>query len=61
VLGKICGTPNEHNWFDIRIKWVLGDGNKIRFPRLYSISLCKDKVISEMEEWVNIGNSEAYN
>jgi len=25
------------------------------------ISLYKDKVVSKMGEWVNIGNSEAYN
>jgi len=32
------------------------DGSlKEKFPRLYLISLCKDKVISEVGEWASIG------
>jgi len=30
-LDKICDTPNHCNWFQSRIKWELGDGNKIKF------------------------------
>jgi len=64
---------NQSNLFVSRINWKLGDGNRIRswedrwisdgplkekFPRLYLISLCKDKVISEVGEWANIAGSE---
>ena len=72
-LGKVCDIHNQSNWFLSRVNWKLRDGNRIRFsedrwisdgplkekfPRLYLISLCKDKVISEVGEWANIGGSE---
>jgi len=30
-LDKIGDTPNQRNWFETKIKWELGDGNKIKF------------------------------
>ena len=53
-------------WFDNNVQWVVGEGKtmkfqddkwvggdslKDRFPRLYSISECKDRVIGEVGHW----------
>ena len=33
---------------------------KDRFPRLYSLTLCSEKVISEVGEWVTLDNVESF-
>jgi len=30
-LCKVCGESTQSNWFDIRIKWELGNSKIIRF------------------------------
>jgi len=57
-LCKICVVRNQINWFDNNINWVLRDRKHIqvwedrwiggqplkeRFPRLYSLTLSKNK------------------
>ena len=59
----------QTKWYDSRVEWVLGDGNQVRlwediwvysqtlkekFPRLFSLSMCKDIVISDVGDWVHI-------
>jgi len=66
-LCKSCNVSYQTNWFDSRVKWVLADGNQVRlwedkwacsrtlqekFSRLYSLSICKDRVISNVGVWV---------
>ena len=56
---------NQLNWFDSRVKWVLGDDKHVRlwediwvcdqslkekFPRLYSSSMYKDNVTGDVGE-----------
>jgi len=70
-LRSVCEVHNEFNWFYKRIRWKLGNGGIIKFwkdcwmgdkplkesfPRLYSISVSKDKVVSEMGEWISNEN-----
>jgi len=53
-------------WFDKCFEWVVGERERVkfwedkwvgeetlayRFPRLYLISECKDRVIGEVEHW----------
>jgi len=67
-LCKVCGVGAQSNWFDKSIKWSLSDGSKVRFwedmwveddslrdkfPKLYTISQCKDCVVSDLGEWAN--------
>jgi len=30
-LAKVCGKGAKDNWFDGQVKWVLGDGKKVKF------------------------------
>ena len=70
-LCSICDVYNESNWFDKRIRWKHGNGDIIKFwedcwvrdrprkesfPRLYSISVSKEKVVNEMGEWISNDN-----
>jgi len=65
-IYNVCGSTTQGLWFDKSFEWVLGEGNKVkfwediwageetlkcRFPRLYSISECKDRVIGEVGHW----------
>jgi len=62
-LCGICGKGAKDNWFDCRSKWILGDGRSVKFwddrwvedivlkekyPRLFSISTCKDSLVSDL-------------
>ena len=72
-LGSICEVHSATNWFDKRISWKHGNGDKIRFwedwwvgegklmdkfPRLYVICLGRGKTINEMRTWN--GNSKDF-
>ena len=74
-LGNICDVSNQNNWFDSRIKWVLGDGKQVRmwediwvcnqalkekFPRTYSLFMCKDSMIVDVGDSVSIDNREFF-
>jgi len=74
-LCLICEVDKVSNWFDRRIKWKHGNGGKIKlwedcwvgdrplkytFPRLYSISDSKKRVVSELEECECNGNGEEF-
>jgi len=63
----VCSVGPQENWFDCNVQWTLGDEKKVkfwkdkwidgqtlryRFLRLFSISMCKDSVVDEVEEWV---------
>ena len=66
-LGRVCNYGPFNNWFDGNFIWKVGDGKTIRFwednwvddqslqqkyPRLYMLSLCKDKTVKEVSDWV---------
>ena len=70
-MSRICGVRNKTNWFDNKIRWRLGNENRIsfwedkwlgevplkqKFPRLHSLSLNSDSTFCEVVEWVNNGN-----
>jgi len=74
-LCTIFDVRNQSNWFDDNISWALCDGKQIklwedrwiggqplkdRFPRLYSLTLSKDKVISEVGQWESTYNVESF-
>jgi len=65
-IHKVCGSTTRGLWFDNSVQWVVGEGKivkfwedkwvgeetlKARFPRLYLISECKDRVIGEVDHW----------
>lgn len=75
IICKIYDGGNQSNWFDNNINWILRDGKQIkswednqsgsqplkdRFPKLYSLTLCSEKVISEVGQWVTIDNVESF-
>jgi len=41
-------------------RWIGRQPLKDRFPRLYSLTLSKDKVISEVGQWGNTDNVESF-
>lgn len=65
-MSIVCGKGQNGNWFDNIIEWGVGQGNKtkfwedkwveqilhsLRFPRLFAISNCKEKIIGQLGEW----------
>jgi len=68
-LVKVCEKGAKDNWFDGRIKWILRDRKKVNFwedtwggdrslkdtyPRLLSISECKESIMAE----IGVGEQE---
>jgi len=62
-IHKVCGSTQQGLWFDESYEWVLREGDKVkfwedkwvgvealkrRFPRLYSILECKDRLVGEV-------------
>ena len=69
-LGKVCDEGEGEGWFHNHVAWKVGNGDKIRFwddawvdnnklkfqfPRLYSISLDKGKLVGELGRWEELG------
>ena len=65
-INKVCESTTQGPWFDKSFEWVVGEGRKVkfwednwagevtlkcRFPRLYSLSKCKDMAIREVGHW----------
>jgi len=65
----------EHNWFDKRLTWKCGNGSRIRFwedwwvgeellmrkfPRLYSVAVYKEKVVSDFGMWTRDESTENF-
>jgi len=65
-IHKVCGNTIQGLWFDKSFEWGVGEGKKVkfwedkwvgeetlasRFPRLYLLSDCKDRVIGEVGHW----------
>jgi len=74
-LCSVCEVYNDSNWFDKRIRWKHGNSDIIKFwedcwvgvkplkksfPRLYSVSISKEKVVNEMSEWISNENREYF-
>jgi len=74
-LGIICEANKESNWFDQRIRWKIGNGSRIKFwedwwvgeqtlkekfPRLYGVSVLKDKMVSEFCLRNDFGNPHVF-
>lgn len=66
----MCGEGNSEKWFDKQCVWKVGIWNKVKFcndkwlgeaplrqkfPRLFSISKDKDKVIEQIGRWTYRG------
>jgi len=64
----VCGEGTQSNYFDSRMKWVLGDGKIVRFwddrwvgykllkekfLTLYLFSQCKKSVVRDLGKWNN--------
>jgi len=62
-LYKTSGRETQGNWFDCRTQWLLADGRSVKFwedrwvdgqvlkekfPRLFTISQCKDSTMREL-------------
>jgi len=65
-LCKVCGNEQQGKWFDSRLLWSLGDGRNVKFwkdrwvdckvlkeefPRLFTISQCKDSEVFDVVDW----------
>jgi len=74
-LGTIYEANRESNWFDQRIRWKIGNGIRIKFwedwwvgermlkekfPRLYGVSVLKDKLVSEFGLRNDFGNPQVF-
>jgi len=70
-ICRICDVRNDHNWFEGRIRWKLGNGRRIRFwedkwvgnlqlkqkfPRLHFLSPNKESAVCEEGKWVIVSN-----
>ena len=65
-IQKVCGSVTQGVWFDNYIEWVVEGGKKVKFwednwigeeplcckfPGLYLISDCKERIIEGVGHW----------
>lgn len=65
-MCRVCGKRPQGNWFDCQKQWTLGDGKSVKFwkgswadgkvlkeafPRLFSISQCKENDVCDLVDW----------